>query len=160
MKKLISSFVIGTLLIASNGVFANGDITISGQVAAKCTLAVDSFGSQIGDLTTHDGEFTAGITSEDCNTLSGFKVFMYTDNKAKLKHENAENAVSYSVTYKGLPVSNLDSADSANKAVALNISSLASRHIEDSLVKVSMTGNENLPAGTYRDTIHLSIEAN
>ena len=156
MKKLL--FLSLGLLASSAIAASSGDLLISGTVTAINDLVITP-NANATSLNILGGEISKSVASvaETSNNLLGYKITMRSANASKLVH-NVDNTKStaYTVSYDGAAAISLTNADQDVK----NVSSLAGLTTNTSDVSVNVTAFPTAPAGTYSDTITISIVAN
>lgn len=143
--KLLTLVAIGASL--SVPMFAAAaTIEISGTVAAQCYVSVTDLGASL-DLVNGETSKNVASISETCNDPDGFTV-SFSSADAKLNGPTGFD-VDYTINYDTLAAQSLDSQKSvARSAPAWNSSND---------LQVNLAGNSELAAGTYADTITISI---
>lgn len=157
MKNLITILT----LIGSFSAFSatQGDITISGTVAAELSLSLSTNTYSSLDI-VNGGDHTVAVATEECNDLDGYKVYGYSANGSQLENQaNTSVKTAYTLKYDGAGGQTLGTG-AANRVELKDSGSLTEAADESSDVVVDVTAFASAPAGTYQDTITLQIEAN
>lgn len=152
-----------TLLFIAAGLLASsafavygptGSLTLSGTIAEINELEVhpEAVASNLVLATTQSNLLVAKV-AERSNSIDGYNITMSSANGNKLKNGVAK--VAYTLTYGA-------SATVHSLLVGQAVKTTATfGFVEDlSDVKISYVGSATLPAGTYSDTITVSISAN
>lgn len=156
MKKL----VLTALLVLSSSAFAanSGNLFISGTVLPVNDLIITA-NSNATNLNITGGESNKLVASvsETSNNLTGYKISMKSANASLLVHSvDSSKSTGYTVSYGGGAAATL----STTAQVVKNVGSLAGLTTNNSDVHVNVSAYALAPAGTYSDTITISIAAN
>lgn len=125
---------------------AAATIDISGTVAAQCSVSVTDLGASL-DLVNGETSKNVASISETCNDPDGFTV-SFSSSDAKLNGPTGYD-VDYTINYDTLAAQSLDTAQSVSRSAPAWDSS--------NNLQVNLAGNAQLAAGTYTDTITISI---
>lgn len=159
MKKLI----LGLLITSTTTVFAatSGNINLSGTIDPVLSISLSSSSYNTLDL-ENGGDTSIATATEQCNDLDGYKVFGYSTNGSELRLDgtNTTHKTSYTVKYDGANSGVSLGAGVANRVQLKDSGVLSGLTSDTSDLTVNVTGNSNLPAGTYSDVITLQIQAN
>lgn len=161
MKSLL---FIAAGLIASSSYAAyspSATLVISGTVLAINELEITPNADATAlNITGGETNKLVATVSERSNSFTGYKITMKSANASKLVNaadSSGNTFTPYTVTYNNDPtVITLTTADQVVKTQA----SLSALTTVSSDVKVSVTAKAGAPAGTYSDTITISIAAN
>ena len=156
MKKIVLA---GLILLTSAAFAANtGTLVISGVVTAVNDLLI----APTPEATTlnitggETGRLVAAV-QETSNSLTGYNIKMRSANASKLVHgTDPSKSTAYTISYDSGAAVSLTTSDQIVK----NISSLTGLTTVSSNVNVNVTAYPLAPAGTYSDTITISIAAN
>lgn len=160
MKKLLF-IVAGLMASTAFGAYsASGTLTISGVVLAINELEITPINNT--NLNIEGGETArlVGTVSERSNSFTGYKISMSSLNGSKLVNAadvSGNTNTAYTVSYDD-NASYVSLTSSAQ--VVKTVSSLTALTTVSSNVKVNVTAKAGAPAGTYSDTITISIAAN
>ncbi len=148
------------LVMLSQSVFAlsTGTLVISGSVNPVNDIVITP-NANATSLSITGGETNKLVASvsESSNNLTGYKIFMKSANASKLVHGvDLTKSTPYTVSYNGATAVSLTTVDQQVK----NVTSLPGLTTVASNVNVNVTAYPLAPAGTYSDTITISIVAN
>ena len=150
----------GLIASSSYAVYTpSATLNISGTVLAineiEITPTIDAI-----DLNITGGETNqlVATVSERSNSFTGYKITMKSANASKLVNSLAGGAfTNYTVLYDTMTVPMTLTTDDQE---VKNVASLTALTTVSSDVKVNVTAKPLAPAGTYSDTITISIAAN
>lgn len=125
---------------------AAATIDISGTVAAQCSVSVTDLGASL-DLVNGETSKNVASISETCNDPDGFTV-SFSSSDAKLNGPTGYD-VDYTINYDTLAAQSLATAQSVSRSAPAWDSS--------NNLQINLAGNAQLAAGTYTDTITISI---
>lgn len=151
---LLTTFAVGASAVAAT----SGTLLISGTVATVYNLTITP-NSDATNLNITGGESAklVGQVTEQSNATNGYSIKMKSANGGQLVNgSNANIKTSYKVGYSGQSSVTLSTSDQTVKTV----SALTGLTSASSDVKVDVTAIPNAAAGTYSDTITVSIVAN
>lgn len=152
-KALAISIAISSLFAAfgnTASAAASGQIELRGSVGAVCEIIVTDLGVSL-DLVNGESARVVGSVEETCNDPDGYTLSFASDNSGSMNGP-LDTAVGYTFNY-----------DTINAASLSSDQALARPGPQFGLlndVAVNITGQSNLPAGLYSDTIVISIAAN
>ncbi|WP_207480619.1 spore coat protein U domain-containing protein [Arenibaculum pallidiluteum] len=132
----------GTALAATSGT-----IRLNGTVSATCSIAVTD-GNQTLNLTGGENDKQVGTVVESCNSGAGYTVTVSSSNGGQLRNGNA--TVGYTLRY---------DTQSGNLNGPLAVSRDQAQFGKTVTVGVSLPANANAVAGSYSDTVTISIAA-
>ena len=126
----------------------SGSVKLQGNVALNCSVAVTDL-NQTLNLVGGESARQVGTVVENCNSGTGYSISLSSANGGLLK--NSSNAtVSYQVAYDGQGGS-LGSTMSVTRSTAQFAKSVP--------LAVSLSANTNAIAGSYSDTVTITIAA-
>jgi spore coat protein U-like protein len=137
-----------------------GTITLQGTVAQSCNITVTpQTGYNALDLSTSPTSLNVATVNETCNDPKGYTVSMTTANGTTtgvLKGAIAGNpdTVTYNVTYNGSAVTLAGSTATVTNVTAKTAAAGVTKNLN-----IAYTGNSNLGADTYTDTLTFTITA-
>lgn len=130
-------------------------ISLSGTVAQTISVAVDNASFDFGDpaTTTLTNQQVAAVTVNS-NAANGYTLSVSNANPS-FSLVNGSNSIGYTLEYDGAALTwgasvQLETDDGTGGTVSNSVKNLT----------VSMTPSASLPAGTYTDTLTLTIVAN
>lgn len=157
MKNLL--FLVAGLIAVSAQAVTTGTLVISGTVASINDIVINPNTTNKDSLDIINGESNINVADVDemSNNLNGYKIMMSSDNASKLVHGiNPAYSTTYTVSYDGGPFISLTTTPTEVK----NSGSLTGLTSDNSSVDVAVAAFATAPAGTYSDTITISIQAN
>ncbi len=156
MEKMILA---GLMLITGTSFAAtSADLVITGFITAVSDLVIVA-NANATTLNIIGGETSklVALVTETSNNLTGYQILMRSANSSKLVNSlNPSKSADYKISYDGGAELSLSRADVSVK----NVSTLPSLTTVSSGVNVSVIPYATAPAGTYSDTITISIIAN
>jgi len=156
MKKML---LMGALLfVGSAHAASSGELTISGTVVPVNELEItpNADATNLNILLGETNKLVASV-SETSNNLTGYKISMRSVNTSKLVHGvDSSKTTAYTISYDGGTAVSLTTSDQEVK----NVTSLDGLTTVSSNVNVNVTAYPTAPAGTYSDTVTISIAAN
>lgn len=155
MKKLL--FIVAGLM-ASTTAFAvsTGTLTISGTVVAINDIVITPVNNTTLNIIGGETDRKVADVSETSNSSTGYKILMSSLNSSKLVNGSAATkSTAYKVSYQNGTYVSLTSSDQVVKTT-----STSELVTDSSSVRVNVTAYATAPAGTYSDTITISIAAN
>lgn len=159
MKSLkIAAALFSTLAVTSAMAASTGTLTISGTVALvnDITVTPNASATALNITGGETAKLVASVT-ENSNNLNGYKIKMSSQNGGQLVNgSNSNIKTAYKVGYNGQSSVSLSTGTTDMKTV----SSLTGLTSASSDVKVDVTALPSAAAGTYSDTITVSIVAN
>lgn len=142
----VAAIVLGASLSVPMSASA-ATLDISGTVAAQCSVSVTDLGVSL-DLVNGETARNIATISETCNDPNGY-VVSFSSSDGQLNGPTGYD-VGYSINYDTLSAADLGAATQsvAHAAPAWNNSNT---------LQANLAGNSQLAAGTYTDTITISI---
>jgi spore coat protein U-like protein len=154
---LMSVIMIFSLILSPVSAFAatTANISLSGTVVASISVAVDNTSYDFGDPATTSlvDQQVAAITVNS-NASAGYTLNL-TNTNGSFALVNGANSVAYSLKYNSVALTygatvQLETDDGSGGSTTNSSKDL----------KVSLTADNTLPAGSYTDTLTLTIVAN
>lgn len=136
-----------------------GTLNLSGTVAVVSELTVTANGSNNSSLDIVNGESNklVGSATETSNNLAGYKIKLSSTNGGELRNTtDSSKMTTYKVSYNG----DTPATPSTTATTVKNVSSLGALTTEISEIRVDVDAASTAAAGTYTDTLTLSIESN
>ena len=156
MKNLLLATVVG-LLTTSAMAASTGTLLISGTVSAINDITLSTTSYTTLNITGGETNRLVATATELSNNLLGYKINMRSLNGSKLVHGvDASKSTAYTVSYDGQAPVSLTTSDQPVRNTALPNSPTG----KVSNIAVNVTAYPTAPAGTYSDTITISIVAN
>ena len=129
---------------------ASGTVQLTGTVALSCTVAVTDLKQQL-NLVSGESSKQVGTVVETCNSGNGYTVTLNSANGGSLKNTSGGNAsVSYTVSYDG---------QNGGLNNGMQVSRSSAQFAKNVPLAVSIQGNNNAVAGSYSDTVTITIAA-
>jgi hypothetical protein len=144
---------------ASGWAASSGTLVLSGTVPLVNDLVVAANGTNNTSLNISGGESARLVASvaETSNNATGYTITLASANGGQLTNTaDATKKTSYQVSYNGGGYAQ----PSAAAATVKSVSSLGAQTTNTSAVRVNVTAYPGAPAGTYSDTLTLTIVAN
>jgi hypothetical protein len=148
-----------TVLLASISFAAQSvDLLLSGSVSAIYDLQITPKPeSTTLNIVAGENNLSVATVSEQSNALNGYKINMRSANGSQLNNTaDSTKSTSYTISYDGATAVILSTSDQTVKTV----SSLPGLTTVASDVSVNVAPYGTAPAGTYTDTVTISIVAN
>lgn len=150
-----------TLFLAATAAQAasSGTLMISGTVPVVNDLAITANGTNNSTLSITGGETAKLVANvaETSNNGSGYTVTLSSANGGQLRlASDATKKTTYQLSYNGGSYAQ----PSASATTVKSVSSVAALTTNTSPVRVNVAAFAGAPAGTYSDTITLTIVAN
>lgn len=159
MKKLTLSVLALSLLGASAFAASSGTLTLRGTVAAVNDVVVTPNGDNLLlNITAGEtGKLVASV-AETSNNLAGYKIFISSPTGGELRNtSDATKKTTYQIKYNGSATAVTPTVSGAQ---VKNVASLTGLTTANSNVNVVVAAFATAPAGTYEDTLTVSIQAN
>ncbi|WII70784.1 hypothetical protein QJS83_09960 [Bdellovibrio sp. 22V] len=158
--KQITTTVMATLALGSTAMAASsGTLLLQGTVNSVNDIVVTANGTNNTTLNILAGETAKNVGSaiETSNNLAGYKIVISSSTGGELRHTvDATKKTTYKIGY--------DGAASVTPTVAgvmvKNVTSLTGLTTDTSVITADVTAYASAPAGTYEDTLTVSIQAN
>ncbi len=159
MKKIALTMM--STLALSTSVFAatSGTLIIQGTVADQYALVITPNAATYQSLNIVAGSTATNVASvaETANNLNGYKIKLSSANGGELRHtSDATKKTTYTLSYNGATAI----TPSTTATVVKTVTTLAGLTTNTSAVAVNVAAYASAPAGTYQDTLTISIEAN
>jgi hypothetical protein len=138
---------------------SSGTLTLSGTVSTLNDILITPNGSNNLNLNITGGESGKNVAAvqESSNDPLGYKINLKSTNAGQLQlSTDATKFTAYQVSYDGGSFVTPTASDQAVKTV----SSLTQKTVYTSQLSVNVTALPNALAGTYSDTLTVSIVAN
>lgn len=170
MKKLTGVIVLMTavtaLAIAQTGA-TTATLTLQGEVPARISIEVVAADVAADlDLTTDQSDLEVATATETSNVRSGYTVTLASANGGRLLGQNINTAgssnagavenVPYTISYSG---SVHDLSNGTATLTDVSARNIAGGNVRTVPVLLSYTGDANLGADTYQDTLTFTITA-
>ena len=158
MKKLVMTALVLLSSVSQAATTDSGTLNLSGSVEEICDINVTALPkASTLDIVAGETDTKVADVSETSNKLTGYKIFMKSANASKLVHSaDASKFSSYTLKYDGGSAVTLTNSDQEVK----NVSSLSGLATDTSEVSISFAGNANAAAGTYSDTVTITMTNN
>lgn len=142
--------MLAVAVVGSAEAATSGTIKLSGTVATACTVAVTD-ASQSLDITDGETNKTVGTVVENCNSGTGYTISISSANSGSLKStSNGASPISYQVSYDG---------STSALSSALQVTRSSAQFAKSVSVGVTVPANSTAVAGSYSDTLTISIAA-
>lgn len=162
-KRAMLILVVGILSVFILSIPANaattGSLTLSGSVAVNQSIVITPNGSNNVNLNILTGETDRNVASvaETSNNAIGYKIEVSSAGNGYLVNTgDSSKKTPYQLGYNGGTKVTLTTITQVLK----NVSSLSGLTTNNSAVLLDVTAYPGAPAGTYLDTVTLSIVAN
>jgi hypothetical protein len=156
MKKLL--FTAAVLLASVSFAGSSDNLILSGEVTLVNELVIFPNGDNVKlNILAGESNKKVAYAEETSNNLLGYKIYMRSVNASKLVHgTDPSQSTDYTISYDGKAAITLTNADQEVK----NVASLTQKTTNTSDIVVNVTAKPTAPAGTYSDTVTISIVAN
>ena len=144
---------------SSVGGVCTGNLLLQGLVVSTNLLTVNPVGvaAMNLDIISGNSALLVATVTETSNALSGYKIFIKSNNGGALKNVlDANKKTTYTLAYDGGAPLTLNTSFQQAKNVA-NLSGLTNYN---SNVNVTVAAYPTAPMGTYQDTVTFQIVAN
>jgi hypothetical protein len=157
VKVLVLVALFAAAVIPCFAADGTANLTLSGSVAPKTTIAISVPSATLSKLATAGAQTESIATlTEVCNKAGGFTVNVTSANLGYLKGgSSSPETINYSLTYGSTTVA----LTSAN-ALLYSQTTKTSKDGATQALSVSYTGDEARAADTYTDTLTFTITAN
>lgn len=158
MKKLTLSVMALSLLGSSAFAVSSGTLTLRGTVAAVNDIVITPNGDNLLlNITAGETNKLVASAAETSNNLLGYKIFIASPTGGELRNtSDATKKTTYKISYNGAAAV----TPTVGGVQVKNVASLTGLTTANSNVNVQVTAYATAPAGTYEDTLTLSIQAN
>lgn len=134
----------------ANAQAASGTIRLSGTVAVNCTVAVTDLNQSL-NLVAGETSKQVGSVIENCNSGTGYTITVASANTGRLTSTGTGTSpVSFTLGYDG---------QSSTLATALSLTRSTAQFAKTVPVTVTIPAAANRIAGTYTDTLTVTIDA-
>lgn len=163
--KLVAA-VMTTLTFSSMALAASSaTLVLQGSVGSVNNISVAADGTNNTQLNITGGESakSVGTATETSNDVNGYKIYLSSDNggQLRLNGTNTSQYASYTVAYNGgAAVTPPVAATATDGVLVKTVSSLTAQTTATSGIAVDVTAVPNAVAGTYSDTLTVSIVGN
>lgn len=152
MIRTVAAALIATAALgaAASGAQAatTGTIKLNGRVDLACSVGVVDLNQSL-NLVGGDSNKTVGTVTETCNSGTGYRISLTSENSGKLKAGTGAE-IAYTVSYDGQNRGLAGGIDLDRNKPEFN------KQVE---LKVSVQGSNQHVAGTYADTVTITIAA-
>lgn len=151
---VLSTLTVGTSAIAAT----SGTLLLQGQVQQVLDLVVTPNGANTTlNIVGGQTDVKVATASETSNVLAGYKIKISSPTGGELRHTvDDTHKTTYTVGYDGAAAVTPTVAG----VVVKNVTSLSGLTTDSSDINVSVVALSNAVAGTYQDTLTVTIEAN
>lgn len=151
---IVAAFTFANTAMAAT----SADLILQGTVSVVSEISVAANASSTS-LNIRGGETNKLVASVDetSNNLLGYKIIISSPTGGELRHTaDASKATSYKVRYNGASAV----TPTTSGVEVKNSGSLAGLQTASSTLAVDVTAYDLAPAGTYEDTLTISIQSN
>jgi len=156
----VKKSIFAAIALTATSAFAasTGTLIISGTVSAINDISIVATTDATNlNITGGNSGLVVANVSETSNNLNGYSIKLRSLNASKLVHSvDATKFTTYKVSYDGGTMISLTTSDQVVKTSG----SLSGLTTDSSAVAVDVVPYSTAPAGTYSDTITISISAN
>lgn len=132
----------------------SADLTLTGTVAQDCSVSLDT-ASYTVDLVSGESDSTVATITEICNDADGYTISFSSANSGVLQNDdNAGEQKAYTISY-GTGIS----GQSLSQARSVSYSTYTAGNSVPLRMDLSAHGAGVLAAGTWSDTVTVSIAA-
>jgi hypothetical protein len=150
LRQTVLAFLVAGMLVSGPGpARADGTVTLKGSVVTDCAVYVTDLNATL-DLVAGSSNVQVATVGEKCNSSKGFTVTLTSLYAGVLKTATGAQA-GYTVSY--------DTAAGVSLATPLVLTRRKSKSLTNRPLKVSVPANARALAGSYYDTITLTIAA-
>lgn len=153
---------IWTLLLISTVSFSavDGTLFLVGSIPVQFDLRIDPVIGQLDTLDIANGETALKIAdiAEASNHINGYEIFIESANAGNLTHNDGVSAVAYQVQY-GVTGLNVSPPAVGSPLSVKTTGALTGLTFDFEEIFITFTGDPNLPAGAYTDTLVFSMQA-
>jgi spore coat protein U-like protein len=148
--KLIAAAATVAALLGAAAASANtttGTIQLRGSVASTCTIAVTDAAQSL-NIVSGESNKQVGSIVENCNNGTGYVVTISSANQGVLKTTSGASTPAYTLRY---------DSQSGTLASALAVTRDGAQFNREVTVGVTLPASANAVAGSYSDTLTLTI---
>ncbi|MEA1674404.1 spore coat protein U domain-containing protein [Nitrospirillum sp. BR 11163] len=151
MIRFAAAALIAAVSLAATPAFAaagtSGTIQLNSSVAQTCTVSVTDAGAQLNILTGSNA-VTVGSVVETCNDGAGYQISVQSANGGTLKSSaTGAQPVSYTPIY-----------DGQSSGSSVNVVRSSAQFNKTATVAVTVPANAQAIAGSYTDTLTITIQ--
>lgn len=155
-KNVLSIAIVSILGFAAINANAatSADLTLTGSVAQDCSVSLDT-ASYTVDLLNGESDSTVATVTEVCNDADGYSISFSSANSGILQNDdNASEQKGYTISY-----GNGISSQSLSQTRSVSYSTYTAGNSVPLRMNLSAHGTGVLAAGTWSDTVTVSISA-
>lgn len=154
MKKLMTYLMLLAMLPIDSFGATTGSLTLSGSIPVAVAITITGqAGYNTLNLTANAVNQVVAVVNESSNDPLGYVVKLTSANAGKLM--NGANQLTYTARYNGTAV-----VLSLTPQTVTNVASQVAIVNANKNFDISFTGSSSLMAGTYFDTVTVTIQAN
>jgi spore coat protein U-like protein len=127
----------------------SGTVALKGTVPLVCTVGVTDLNQSL-NLTGGESNKSVGSVVENCNSGTGYNITVSSSNSGKLKAASGSAEISYTVGYDG---------QSGGLGSNLTVARSGAQFAKTSSLAVTVPANAQAIAGSYSDTVTITIAA-
>lgn len=157
MRKCLYFFLFLTTVAYSS---TDGTVYLIGSIPTRFDLRIDPVIGQQDSLDIAGGEVALKVAdvAEISNFINGYEIFLESVNGGGLTHNNGTNSVAYQIQYGA--AGPIVTPPVVGSPLSVKVSgALTGLSVNFEEVFISFTGDPNLPAGAYTDTLVISMQA-
>ncbi|MBB6255210.1 spore coat protein U domain-containing protein [Nitrospirillum iridis] len=151
MTRLLSALLVGwlalTAIAPARAASLNRTIALKASVATACTVAVTDLGVAL-DVVAGETARQVGSVVENCNDGKGYSISVSSANSGKLK--SGKDTVSFTTLYDGT---------TGNASGAVAVTRAKATFAKTAALAVTIPANAKTIAGSYSDTLTVTIKA-
>ena len=138
----------------------DGTLFLVGTIPVQFDLRIEPVIGQLNTLNIADGETALKIADvvEVSNFINGYEVFIESANAGSLTHSNGVDAVPYQIQY-GVLGTDVSPPALGSPLSVKTTGVLTGLTLNFEEIFITFTGDPNLPAGAYTDTLVISMQA-
>lgn len=138
----------------------DGTLFLVGSIPMQFDLRVDPVIGQLDTLDIAGGETSLKVAdvSEASNHINGYEIFIESANAGSLRHNDGLSAVAYQIQY-GVTGLNVSPPALGSPLSVKTSGALTGLTFDLEEIFITFTGDANLPAGAYTDTLVFSMQA-
>lgn len=153
MKTFLAALLFPTVAFGAS----TGVLILQGVVGVINDIVITPSGNLTLNITAGEVNKTVASVAETSNNLSGYKIFISSPTGGELRNTtDSTKATPYQIRYAGATAVTPTIAGVQVK----NVTTLAALTTVNSSVAVNVTAYPLAPAGTYQDSLTISIVAN
>lgn len=160
----ITTAVLAALTLGNTAMAASsGTLLLQGQVSTVTNITVAPTDNLALNIVNGEAGKDVASVIEESNNLGGYKVFISSTNGGELRHTlDASKKTTYQIKYDGSAAAVTPSVTQVgqNGVEVKNVTSLSGLTTDTSSVLAVVAPYASAPAGTYNDTLTISIVAN